>query len=206
MSGFRISASILGFAAALVFASPASAAGECKDLKQFIKDETAGAQKYVDIFTFRKNHRGDNVLLLFKDTTERASPPKHWLFLNRPQTETSDFCVVGRGEEFGQHDDMHENTYSNTFGEPGSGYPRCAASAANAPASDLLRAWAYKQLNDAIALYTASPKTSGFQFLIASDQDWIIIEDHNNDNPQTSCFYDRGSDVFMRFNNTVPAP
>ena len=126
MSGFRISASILGFAAALLLSPAAKAAGECKDLKQFIKDETAGAQKYVDIFTFRKNHRGDSVLLLFKDTIEKGVPPKHWLFLNRPQTETNDFCVMGRGEEFGQHDDMHEDTYSNQFGEPGSGYPRCA--------------------------------------------------------------------------------
>ena len=38
--------------------------------------------------------------------------------------------------------------------------------------------------------------------MISDDQDWIIIEDRK-DNPQTSCFFDRGADVFMRFNITV---
>ena len=36
----------------LRLATPAHADAECRDLKDFIKQETAGAQKYVDIFTF----------------------------------------------------------------------------------------------------------------------------------------------------------
>ena len=56
-----------------------------------------------------------------------------------------------------------------------------------------------------IILYTVAEKTSGFQFVISDDQDWIIIEDRK-DNPQTSCFFDRGADVFMRFNITVVQP
>ena len=56
-----------------------------------------------------------------------------------------------------------------------------------------------------IILYTVAATTSGFQFVISDDQDWIIIEDRK-DNPQTSCFFDRGADVFMRFNITVVQP
>jgi hypothetical protein len=41
--------------------------------------------------------------------------------------------------------------------------------------------------------------------VISDDQDWIIIEDRK-DNPQTSRFFDRGADVFTRFNITVVHP
>ena len=45
----------------------------------------------------------------------------------------------------------------------------------------------------------------GFQFVIGDDQNWIIIEDESG-RPQTSCYFDRGTDVFMRFNITVLNP
>ena len=187
-------------AAALVLrlATPAYADAECKDLKEFIKQETAGAQKYVDIFTFRKNHRGDNVLLLFKDTTERGQPPKHWLFLNRPSPEMSAYCVMGRGAGFGQHDDKPELLYAGDFGPRGSGRPQCVASTPRAPAADVLRAFANRTLGGNIVLYTSGEDGAGFQFAIGNDQNWIIIQDDANQ-PQTSCFYDQGNDVFMRF-------
>ena len=56
-----------------------------------------------------------------------------------------------------------------------------------------------------IVLYTTGQDGPGFQFAISNDQNWIIIRD-SADKPQTSCFYDQGNDVFMKFNNTVPAP
>ena len=68
-----------------------------------------------------------------------------------------------------------------------------------------MRDWANRELGHSIILYTVAEKTSGFQFVISDDQDWIIIEDRK-DNPQTSCFFDRGADVFMRFNITVVQP
>ena len=181
-----------------------SAHAQCGDLKQFIKDETAGPDKYVDTFSFRKNHRADSVLMLVKDTVEKGRLPKRWLFLHRGPTDT-DYCVLSRGEEFGQHDDIHDNAFAAQFGPPGSGFKRCATSDADAPASLRLQAWANRELGSSIILYTVAEKTSGFQFVISDDQDWIIIEDKKDD-PQTSCYFDRGTDVFMRFNVTVVQP
>src|SRR5271155_2527338 len=106
MPKFRILASIVFFAA--IGFSLGSAKAECGDLKQFIRDETAGPDKYVDTFSFRKNHRADSVLMLVKDSVQKGRLPKRWLFLHRDPTDT-DYCVLSRGEEFGQHDDIHDN-------------------------------------------------------------------------------------------------
>jgi len=202
MPKFRISASTVFFAATWLCLAPAHA--ECGDVKQFIKDETAGSDKYADTFSFRRNHRADSVLMLIKDSVQKGKLPKRWLFLHRGEKDT-DYCVLSRGEEFGQYDDVHENAFAAQFGPPGSGFQRCATSDADTTASLQVRAWANRELGHSIILYTAADKTSGFQFLIADDQDWIIVEDRKDD-PQTSCFFDRGTDVFMRFNITVVQP
>jgi hypothetical protein len=202
MPKFRISASIVFFAA--IGLSLGSAHAQCGDLKQFIKDETSGPDKYVDTFSFRRNHRADSVLMLVKESVQKGQLPKRWLFLNRGPTDT-DYCVLSRGEEFGQHEDIHENAFAAQFGAPGSGFQRCATSDIDTPGSLQVRAWANRELGHSINLYTVAATTPGFQFMISDDQDWIIIEDRKDD-PQTSCFFDRGTDVFMRFNITVVQP
>jgi len=53
MSGFPLFAP-LGLYVALLF-STALAAAECEELKQFLGDETAGAEKYIDMFTVRRD-------------------------------------------------------------------------------------------------------------------------------------------------------
>jgi hypothetical protein len=179
------------------------AQAECKDLKQFIKDETAGAEKYVDTFSFRRDHRADSVLMLVKATVEKGRLPKRWLFLHRDDPASTDLCVLGRGEEFGQHDSMPENASAANFGPPGSGYPRCAQSTADTEASDAMRDWANRDLGDSVILYTAGKTMPGFQFVIGPNQDWIIIEDQT---ARQSCYFDRGTDVFMRFNITIVHP
>ena len=55
------------------------------------------------------------------------------------------------------------------------------------------------------SMMVAVPIPPPMHSVISDDQDWIIIEDRN-DAPQTSCFFDRGTDVFMRFNITVVQP
>ena len=204
MRQLKISALALCCAAAFMVNAPARAAEECKGLRDFERDEGAGKRKYVDSFQFRKNRRGDSVLLLFKDTIERGLPPKQWLFLHRPKSDMTDYCVVGRGEGFGQHDDKPEETYAGEFGAEGSGHPRCATSTATMDARDALRASANRALGEGvIALYTEGLTGPGFQFVIGTEHDWVIIQD-NADHPRTSCFFDSGTDVLMRFNNTVP--
>ena len=91
------------------------------------------------------------------------------------------------------------------FGPPGSGLPKCANSTERHQGAGVLRDWAVRELGKGIILTTASPDTSGFQFVISDEQNWIIIEDENEP-PQTSCYFDRGTDVFMRFNITVLNP
>ena len=205
MLGSRISAFALCCAVMMICNAPAWAAMECKALRDFEHDEAAGKRKYVDSFSFHKNSRGDSLLLLFKDTIERGVPPKQWLFLHRPSPDMTDFCVMGRGEGFGQHDDKPEDIYAGEFGADGSGFPRCATSNANMDARDVLRASANRDLGEGvIVLYTEGLSGPGFQFAIGPDRDWVIIQD-NDDHPQTSCFFDSGTDVLMRFNNTIPA-
>jgi hypothetical protein len=197
MPGFAIGNAI-GLAAA-IWLLPAAARAECKELQQFIKDETAGEEKYVDTFSFRRNHRADSVLMLVKATVEKGRLPKRWLFLHRDDATSSELCVAGRGEFFGQHEDDHESDPAATFGPPGSTSPNCATSTPNVDASDELRAWANHDLGESIILYTASRDTPGYQFVIGKDRDWIIIEDQSGP-PKQSCFFDRGTDVMMRFN------
>jgi hypothetical protein len=190
------------FFAALALSAPAArAAAECKELRAFEHDEGAGKRKFVDVFNFRRDRRGDSVLLLFKDTIEKGQPPKQWLFLHRPSPEQSSFCVVGRGEGFGQHDDAPQTIYGGDFGE---GHSHCATSAGAIVAPDALRAYANRTLGKDIVLYTEGLSGPGFQFAIGPDHDWIIIQD-NVDQPQTSCLFDSGTDVLMRFNLTIPA-
>jgi len=185
--------------------SAAPAAAECKDMKQFLRDETAGAEKYVDMFTFRRDHRGDSVLIFVKDSVEKGRLPKRWLFLHREAETTTRFCVAGRGEEIGHNEESRTSDAAANFGPPGSGLPRCATSTAKTRAADLLHDWAVRETGKSIVLATASPVTPGFQFVIGDDQNWIIIEDEN-ERPQKSCYFDRGTDVFMRFNITVLNP
>ena len=117
--------------AALFALSPALARAECAPLRDFIKQETQGDDKYVDTFSFRRDHRADSVLMLVKHTIERGHLPDRWLFLHRDDPASAAYCVVSRGVTFGQHEDMPENASANTFGPPASGLPRCAASNAD---------------------------------------------------------------------------
>jgi hypothetical protein len=205
MLDFRNAALALVCASVLVSNAPARASQECKGLRDFERDEGAASKrKYVDSFQFRKNRRGDSVLLLFKDTIERGIAPKQWLFLHRPSSDRTDYCVAGRGEGFGQHDDSPQDTYFEDYGAEGSGHRRCATSTANLDAGAALRASANRALGDGvIVLYTEGLTGPGFQFAIGPDHDWVIIQD-DADLPRTSCFFDSGTDVLMRFNNEIP--
>ena len=69
---------------ALAFAfAPSLAHADCMEIRDFIKQETAGPDKYVDTFSFRHDHRADSVLMLVKHTTERGHLPARWLFLHK---------------------------------------------------------------------------------------------------------------------------
>ena len=188
--------------AALFALSPVLARAECAPLRDFIKQETQGDDKYVDTFSFRRDHRADSVLMLVKHTIERGHLPDRWLFLHRDDPASPGYCVVSRGVAFGQHEDMPENASANAFGPPASGLPRCAASNADFTASEQLRLWANRELGASSILYVATPDGPGFQFLIAQNQDWIIIED----DADKSCLYDRGADIMLRFNTTLINP
>jgi len=91
------------------------------------------------------------------------------------------------------------------FGPPGSGLPKCANSTERHQGAGVLRDWAVSELGKGIVLTTASPDTSGFQFVISDDQNWINAEDQN-EHPNMSCYIDRGTDAFMQFNIAVLNP
>ena len=181
---------------------PSLAHAECLELHDFIKQETAGEDKYVDTFSFRRDHRADSVLMLVKHTTQKGRLPDRWLFLHRDDPRSTQLCVVSRGIVFGQHEDMPENGSGDNFGPPGSGLPRCARDGKDFSAPEQLRYWANRELGPSSILYVASPDGPGFQFLIADNQDWIIVEDEKDQ----SCFYDRGADLMLRFNTTLLRP
>jgi len=181
---------------------PTLAHAECMEVRDFIKQETAGPDKYVDTFNFRRDHRANSVLMLVKHTTERGHLPQRWLFVHRDDPQSEAYCLVSRGVVFGQYEDMPENASGDNFGPAGSGLPRCAGANKEFTAPELLRYWANRELGSSSILYTASPDGPGFQFLFTDDQDWIIIE---NDKDQ-SCFFDRGTDMVLRFNTTLINP
>ncbi len=186
------------FALALLLL-PAVAHSECLSLGDFVKQETVGDDKYVDTFSFRRDHRADSVLMLVKHTTEKGHLPTRWLFLHRDDPKATTYCVVSRGVTFGQHQDMPENASGNEFGPPGSGLPQCAANNKDFTAQEQLRYWANRDLGASVILYAASTDGPGFQFLFTEDQDWIIVEDEKTQ----SCLYDRGTDLMLRFNTTA---
>ena len=182
--------------------TPTLAHAECMELRDFIKQETAGPDKFVDTFSFRREHRSDSVLMLVKTTVEKGRLPQRWLFLHRDDPKSKDYCLVSRGVVFGQHQDMSDNASGDNFGPPGSGYPRCATASKDFTAQELLRYWANRDLGESSILYTVSDNGPGFQFLITNDQDWIIIEDDKD----KSCFFDRGTDLSLRFNTKLINP
>ena len=191
------------FIFALLFAlAPASAFAECRELRDFIKQETAGPDKFVDTLGFRREHHTDSVLMLVKTTVEKGRLPQRWLFLHRDNPEAKEYCLVSRGVTFGQHQDMTENGSADNFGPPGSGLPRCARDARDFSAQEQLRYWANRELGPSSILYVATPDGPGFQFLFTDQQDWIIIKDEKDQ----SCFYDRGPDMSLKFNTKLINP
>ena len=188
--------------AALFACLPAAARAECRELRDFIKQETAGPDKYVDTLGFRHDHHTDSILMLVKTTVEKGRLPQRWLFLHRDNPDTKDYCVVSRGVTFGQHQDMAENASAENFGPPGSGLPRCAHDTPDFTAQEQLRYWANRDLGPSNILYVATPDGPGFQFLFTDNQDWIIIEDDKDQ----SCFYDRGPDLALKFNTKLINP
>ena len=186
---------------ALVFA-PATAFAECQDLRDFIKQETAGQDKYVDTLGFRREHHTDSVLMLVKTSVEKGRLPQRWLFLHRDDSLSQTYCLVSRGVAFGQHQDMAENGSAENFGAPGSGLPRCAKDSRDFSAQEQLRYWANRELGQSSILYVGTPDGPGFQFLFTNDQDWIIIQDEKDQ----SCFYDRGPDMTLKFNTKLINP
>jgi hypothetical protein len=184
---------------ALALLSPSLARAECLEIRDFIKQETTGEDKYVDTFAFRRDHRADSVLMLVKHTVEKGHLPTRWLFLHKDDPKAKQYCVVSRGVAFGQHQDMAENGSGNAFGPAGSGYPRCATDNKDFTAEEQLRYWANRELGTSSILYASTPDGPSYQFLFTNDQDWIIIEDTKGQ----SCFYDRGTDLMLRFNQTT---
>ena len=188
---------------ALLFACLAAPAyAECMELRDFIKQETAGPDKFADTLGFRHDHHTDSVLMLIKTSTEKGRLPQRWLFLHRDDPSAKDYCLVSRGVTFGQHQDMSENGSAENFGPPGSGLPRCAQDGKDFTAQEQLRYWANRELGESNILYVATPDGPGFQFLFTNEQDWIIIEDDHD----KSCFYDRGPDLSMKFNTKLINP
>ena len=170
----------------------------CVDLFDFMKTTASSSQGYIDSWTFQKEGRGDNILLLFKDKNGGAKGTvKHWAFLTRRQKDTTNFCILGEGESFGFLMDMHTNSSEKRFGLPGSNQPRCSSFNETLPGSLAVRMWANRELGESTILYTESKSTSGFQFLIASDDNWIIIENKKNDE-KTACYYERGNRVLIK--------
>jgi hypothetical protein len=185
--------------ALLLALAPAAAHAECRELHDFIKQETSDENKYVDTFSFRREHRADSILMLVKNTVERGHLPVKWLFLHRDDPKSPSYCVVGRGVAFGQHEDMPENESGNNFGPEGSGFPRCATSNKDFTAQEQLRYWANRELGSSSILYASTPDGPSFQFVIADSQDWIVIQDDKD----KSCLFDRGTDISLRFNTTL---
>ena len=190
------------FIALLVFVLPAPAYSECLEMRDFIKQETAGPDKFVDTLGFRHDHHTDSVLMLVKTTIEKGRLPQRWLFLHRDNPEAKEYCLVSRGVTFGQHQDMEDNGSAENFGPPGSGLPRCGHDSKEFTAQEKLRYWANRDLGPSNILYVATPDGPGFQFLFTNDQDWIIIEDEKDQ----SCYYDRGPDMALKFNTKLINP
>lgn len=176
---------------------------KCKNLFDLIRNEAVEPTKFFDTFTFKKEGRGDNILLLLKDSPPPGTHVKRWLFLTRFDKDSLDFCVNGQGEGFGQLSDMHDNATEEKFGMPGSGYTRCASFKEQLPPSLIVRLWANRELGPSTIFFTESKAASSFDFLISNDNHWIIIEDKRNGDTRSSCYFDRGSGVSIQQNLTV---
>ena len=170
-------------------------------LRDFIKQETAGPDKYVDTFYFRQRSSGRQRADARQDTRPSAGICRNAgcsciattrnrasLLRGEPRRRVRPASRTCRR--------MRPPTIS---GRPAPALPRCASASKDFTAPELLRYWANRELGSSSILYTASPDGPGFQFLFTDDQDWIIIEDDKDQ----SCFYDRGTDMMLRFNTTL---
>ena len=180
----------------LAQAVPAKA-GVCPDLYELIEKLAVEPTKYFDTFTFQKEGRGDSILLLLKKGPGSGQKVQGWLFLNRVEKDTNNFCVKGEGDGFGLLADTHDNASEKRFGMPGSGYARCATFNKILPPSMVVRMWANRELGQSTIFYGESKSTSGFDFLISKDNHWIIIEDEKKEGSQASCYFERGSGILI---------
>ena len=171
---------------------------KCANLVEIIKQNAAAPNLFMDSFTFQKDGRGDQVLLLFKDKAGREGHVGRWIFLTRREKDSLNFCVNGEGEEFGLLADMHSNSSEKRFGMPGSGNPRCSTKIDALPASLLLRMWANRELGQSTILYVSYQKSSGFQFLISADNHWVVIEDEKSGETSVACYFERGDGLVIR--------
>ena len=128
----------LFFAALFAFA-PALARAECMDLHDFTKQETAGDDKYVDTFSFRRDHRADSVLMLVNIRSSAAACPIagcSCIATIRRRAPIAWSAAASLSVSIRTCRRMRPPTIS---GRPASGLPRCASSNADFTAEEQLR-------------------------------------------------------------------
>ena len=199
-SEIAASASALRRLALLVVSRRARRPCRMHGTARFHQTGDGGRTTNMSTCSFRQDHRGDSVLMLVKNTTERGRPPQRWLFLHRDD----------RGRGLFLRDEPRRG-FRPARGHAGERVRRQFRRRARAAAlrdrsrgssgAGALRYWANRELGDDSMLYTASPDGPGFQF---SSPTIRTGSSSRTRSTTESCFYDRGTDVMLRFNTTIP--
>ena len=173
---------------------------------EFVQHETAGARQICRHLQLpQESPRRQRAVAVQGHDRERTAAQALAVPASCRRRDTTDYCVAGprRGvraarRQAGGHLRRRIRRRARAIRAARRSTPTCDAPRRAARLRQPRRS--------ATAISCSTPgldATPGFQFAIGNDHDWIIIETMPT-NPD-SCFFDRGTDVLMHFNNTIPA-
>jgi hypothetical protein len=176
------------------------AQGECIGVGELFFEKLPSISEHWRAWQLRKN--GEVWHLIFHN------PKRHgdeWVLASRFSDDRPDiYCIRGEGTGILTLKALDDAKFTERFGLPGSGYPRCSEK--DDPLGGLkVRAWAHEELGNTFILSFQDNIKKGHGFTLAMgsiDNSWILISQTED---VTSCYLDRGLSYDFDPNYTVRA-
>jgi len=144
--------------------------------------------------TLRKNKEASYIFFIGQNQTavENNVP---WLLAGRASNnDPSRYCTIGKGNRFEFLASLQEAKFTERFGLPGSGYPRCS-DAGDVVGPLKVRTWASKELGKGDVI-SFQGDGIGFSFLTGEGGYWILLK---SDYVKIQiCYFDRGDDFLKQ--------
>lgn len=148
-------------------------------------------------FGFQLKKNEEVWYLVFTQKNEQHSDNEQWAIYTRFSKDRPDiYCILGKGIFVEPLRSLHDTSFVQKYGMPGSGYPRCGEDIKDPLESLRVRSWANRELGDSIILSLNSNDGTSYVLLMSRYDGFWILLDRKPDH--TTCYFDRGERSDMR--------